>query len=190
VLPERGELHFIGGADPDTPVTNVDHRDHWVLDLNGGRAWTPAPPVPDDPAHPGWGINHPGYSAYQGRIYLFGGQHLLLTKLSTTSLSWCYDPATHSWRRLADLPVPRSHIAGTTFPVGDDILLLGGEIHHDRSDALNNADAYNPATDRWEANTPLPRKNLVSSVGGTANGNVYAATGSYSDTSYRGHPAP
>src|SRR5262249_20334178 len=60
------QLHFFGGLDS----TLQDRGDHWVLDLDGGSAWSAAAPLPNP-------RNHLGYAELNGLAYAIGGQHQL-----------------------------------------------------------------------------------------------------------------
>ena len=69
-----------------------------------------------------------------------------------------YNPATRSWRRIAD--APRSLDQGTSVWTGHEMLVLGAHL-----DDANNGDtktavalAYNPTSDTWRV---LPRTDLV-----------------------------
>ena len=83
-----------------------------------------------------------------GKLYAFGGNVLR---------SDVYNPATNSWRRIADLPKRITH-AGTAV-VGRDIILAGGYINKSNGGvifAIQDVWRYNVDTNKWYPMPPLP----------------------------------
>ena len=71
--------------------------------------------------------NHIAAAALNGKIYCVGGQHSQEAAQDAQTQVDCYDPATDTWTRVADLPVPRSHVNMSTFVMDGKMIVLGGE---------------------------------------------------------------
>ena len=176
-----GKLHYIGGTNS---ARTADLGNHYVLDLNNlSGGWTTLASLPNP-------RNHAGSAVYEGKIYFIGGQHGQDDNLVTQKDVHAYNPATNSWTKMADLPVPagangRGHISSGVAILGDRILVLGGEIVHKTS--VNMVSAYSPATNSWVNLTPLPSSRF-SGVAGVMNSNIYYTGGSRTNTTYKGTP--
>ena len=174
-----GKLHFFGGLSAGQAH---DTGDHWVLDLaGGGKSWVAAAPMP-----PGRERNHLGSAVYGGKIYAVGGQHGHDEGLVASAQVDVYDPATDSWRPLANMPLAKGHIAATTFVFQGRILALAGEIANGRYTAENAA--YDPATDTWVELTPYPVA-IFSGIARPMLGGFVYTTGNYSAATWLGTPA-
>lgn len=181
----NGKLHHIAGF-PGNPNTTDELGDHYVLDLNNlAGGWKALAPLPNPK-------NHPGSTVYAGKIYFIGGQHgndhtsVPLKDVHT------YDPATNSWTKVADMPVPdgttgRAHISSSVIVVGSRILVIGGETSHNIR--TNMVSAYSPATNTWQNLTPFP-KSVSGGVAGNLDGNIYYTGGPpHTKATYKGIPA-
>jgi N-acetylneuraminic acid mutarotase len=121
IAPDRYEL------DPSDELTRFDPR--------SGRYEKLAPlPRP---------LNHVGVTTYRGDIYVAGGYGRFVDA-KTSSAFFRYDPATDSWSRLPDLPVPRA--AGAVGVIGHRLIWAGGARN---SIARSDAFAYDFRTRRW-----------------------------------------
>ncbi|WP_287131374.1 kelch repeat-containing protein [Candidatus Cyanaurora vandensis] len=170
-------LHFFGGVDGQ----RIDKGDHWILSVDGGTAWTRAVALPNP-------RSHLGSVALGGLIYAIGGQKSYDNYAITQPTVHVWDPANPGlWSPRASLPKPLSHIGGSTFVVGNRILVLGGEIAH--SSAVADTWAYDPTRDQWLSLTPLttPR---YSGIAGVINNQIYYTTGTLKANTYRGTPQP
>ncbi len=178
----NGKLHYIGGTNA---ARTLDLGTHYALNLNnliGGWATLAALP---NPRH------HAGSAVFGGKIYYIGGQHGHDDNLVTQKDVHAYDPATNTWTKMADMPVPagangRGHISSGVTVMGNRILVLGGEIVHKTS--TNMVSAYTPETNSWQNLTPLPQ-NRFSGVAGSINGLIYYSGGSRTSTTFKGTPA-
>ena len=89
-----------------------------------------------------------------GKIYVLGGEkghHLLHQPQGDAHV---YDPATDTWKALANLPLAKSHLEGSTFLSNGLIVMAGGQV--DNFTPTGNVEAYNPATNTWSTLAPLP----------------------------------
>lgn len=118
------KIHYVGGFGPlicndqskyhltiDVDKWNADHSVSWENKL--------APmPLPR---------NHISYLTTGGKIYIIGGQ--FGHDCSGADQKYChvYDPITNAWKRLIDLPAPRSHAEAATIFVDGKILVAGGQ---------------------------------------------------------------
>lgn len=176
-----GQLHYIGGTNPER---TVDLGDHFVLDLkNLAAGWKTLAPLPNP-------RQHAGSAVYGGKIYFIGGQHHHDADLVTQKDVHVFDPAKNSWTKLADIPVPegangRAHISSGVVVMGDRIIVLGGEIAHQAN--INMVSAFSPATNSWINLTPLP-ENRFSGVAGVMTGDIFYTGGSKTKTTFKGTP--
>ncbi len=108
------ELHYYGGFGPDGHTASGRH---WSLDLDHPERWLERATMPGPRGHLS-GI------AVDGLAYAIGGEdrhdHIDVAEVDA------YDPAHERWKRLADLPTPRSHVEPATFALGRRIVIAGG----------------------------------------------------------------
>lgn len=62
------------------------------------------------------------------------------------------DQEEFGWKRAADLPIPRIHVAAV--PYEGKIWVIGGEIHHNHTGDTRTVQVYDPATDTWDLSYP------------------------------------
>lgn len=172
-------LHFFGG-------TNIqrtqDKGEHWILPLNGKtKKWTAAAPLPNP-------RTHMGDAVIGGKIYAVGGQHGHDQNLVTQASVHRWDPATNTWTKVKDLPQARSHISGATLVLDGRIVVVGGEIAHNKS--VSTVTMYDPLSNSWTALTPLLAARY-SGVAGEIGDQIYYTTGSpgFKTTTFKGVPA-
>ena len=71
--------------------------------------------------------NHIGGTAYNGKLYAIGGQHLELEFTENQNNVEVYDVCTNTWTNVAPLPYPLGHISNAVFSVtGRGIFVIGG----------------------------------------------------------------
>jgi N-acetylneuraminic acid mutarotase len=141
VVALNGRIHAIGGRDPQLRTVST----HEVYDAAANR-WTTAAslPIPRD---------HLGIATIGGKIHVFGGRLGPTTERS--GRHDVYDPASDTWTTAAPLLTPRS--AGVSFAQGGRLIFAGGECKDPAtSTTFNEAEAYDPGTNRWTALPPLP----------------------------------
>lgn len=123
-------------------VSNATYR--WnTLDTG----WTELEPVP------GEGRLASTAQVVGGKIYVIGGYTVAEngTERSVPDVN-VFDPATDSWSRAADIPVPSDDaVAG----VWNDSLIVLVSGWHD-TENIPNVQLFDPATDSWTQATPIP----------------------------------
>ncbi|QRR00555.1 kelch repeat-containing protein [Dyadobacter sandarakinus] len=173
-----GKLHHIAGTNA---ARTQDLGNHYVLDLdNLAAGWKTLAPLPTP-------RQHAGTAVFEGKIYYIGGQTGHDEKLATRKDVHCYDPATNTWTKMADLPAPGTyglgHISSSVVIAGNRLIVMGGETQHGTSVGL--VSAYSPATNTWESLTPLPA-GRYSGVAAYLNGMLFYTGGSKTNTTYKG----
>ena len=111
-----------------------------------------------------------------GKIYVIGGRTAVERrgkKIEKTVASVEeYDPATDTWTKKADVPVPRDR--GTAAFVNGKIYLISGG--QNVGGLTPKVEVYDLATDTWADGTPIPTRRLRLS-GGVLNGKIYVFGG-------------
>jgi len=157
----------------DMPGPRAAHRTAAVggkLFVAGGVGPNPLALWAYDPASDSWeaelaelptGREHLTVTGSGGKLYViagrWGNQNLKVVE--------AYDPASNSWKPLADLPAPRGALTAA---------VIDGRIHVTGGEDLNSADTYadhwiyDPASDRWEQAEAMPtsRHGLDSAASG------------------------
>lgn len=175
-----GKLYLIGGTDS---TRTQDLGTVYMLDLqNQAAGWVTRAPLPN-PRH------HGGSAVVNGMIYYIGGQHDHDAEMVTQKDVHRYNPATDTWTKLADLPVPsgatgRSHISSAVVVHNGKIIVLAGETIH-MSGVTNMVSSYDPATNSWTNLTPLPA-NRYSGGAALLGTSLYYTGGSNTATTFRG----
>lgn len=161
------KVYVAGGI--QTP-SGLAGKNFWSLDLSvseSKRKWEILPPFPGAPRMLAMA------GALNGKVYIFGGVHLLVSPPDTVPQreylkdAWQYGPGT-AWKRIADLPYP---LAAAPSPAYADerfshLYLPGGD---DGSNAFRNNElkdahpgfrneilAYNTASGSWSVAGTIP----------------------------------
>ena len=164
----------------------------------GGSSSAPRAMFAYDPAADSWttreeipeGVNHAGFAAVGGKLYIVGG--FRENRSSPTGAVRIYDPAARTWRDGAAMLTPRGAlavavVAGKIHAIGGNAAGGAGLPPHehgapqaDRS--VGTHEVYDPATDGWTrlAPMPTPRNHLGAAViagkihviGGRVSGNM------------------
>jgi len=172
----NNELHYFGGDD----INRRNTATHYVLSLsNPSAGWRTSAALP-------LARSHMGYVNFGGKVYAIAGQTGNDAGLVTRSSVHVWDPASPgAWQQVASMPRAVSHISGSTFVMGNRILVAGGESSHGAS--IRNVYAYTPSTNTWAELTPLPIARF-SGVATSIGGNIYFSTGNSSTLSWKGTP--
>jgi N-acetylneuraminic acid mutarotase len=169
------QLHFFGGtsrvagstADPDQPH-------HWVLNLDGGTAWSTRANLPNP-------RNHLTGAAVDGKIYAIGGQHNENENTGLQSDVHRFDPATNVWTKVASMPKARSHVVSV---VRDgQIVVLGGT--NPGNTASSDVTAYSPGDNTW-SKLPSLAGGRKTPVAANIGGVVHLTGGSHATSTYAG----
>jgi len=88
---------------------------------------------------------------YDGKLYIFGGEHNSALAVGTDKL-YSYDPPTDEWILVSTAPVGRRH--HTLDVVSDKLYVIGGEL--DSSTRTGAVYEYNLLTDTWTQKTSMP----------------------------------
>ena len=147
-------LHFFGGMSVDR---NIDHPDHWILNLDNPVAWTAAAPLPD-------ARNHLNGVSIDGVVFAVGGQfgHDGPDPIEDQDLVHAYLPQSDRWVPIVDMLMPRSHAEPGTFVLNDRIIVAGGR--NNRRPPPHNIETiseYNPQTGVWTDIAVLPMRLLA-----------------------------
>lgn len=138
----------------------------------GGQPSAPRAMFAYDPATDGWttvgqipeGVNHAGFAAVGGRLYIVGG--FRENTFTPTGAVRVYDPAANAWRDGAAMLTPRGALAVAV--VDGKIHAIGGNAaggaglpphEHGAPQADNSVathEVYDPAADAWTRLAPMP----------------------------------
>ncbi|ABX03583.1 MAG TPA: hypothetical protein DEF47_17495 [Herpetosiphon sp.] len=156
------KIYFFGGAVRTAGVfDDTDFGDHYMLDLSlANPTWVSRAAMPNP-------RNHTAAGVVDGKIYAVGGQHGKAEESANQAEVDRYDPATNTWTRVADMPIPKGHTSSSTFGYRGRLLVIGGSINGGTS-GLASADVlmYDPKSDVWMKLVSLPayRKTPVADV--------------------------
>jgi N-acetylneuraminic acid mutarotase len=173
----NGKIYLIGGLPVDTtpPLGVVQEYD------TATDTWTKKKNMP-------LATHHAAPAAYNGRIYLFGGQIQARpggpAQLPINN-AWEYNPASDSWRALAPMPTARTAaaaaevggkiyvFAGASVHPGQPLVSLSPDVPH-RS--LDTVEVYDPATNTWASRGPAPTARNHAAIG-VVSGKIYLIGG-------------
>jgi N-acetylneuraminic acid mutarotase len=119
-----------------------------VFFLNSAKLYTPKPPTSQE-----WASTNlltdarAGHSATllpSGKVLVVGGENAD-GSLRTAEL---YDPTSNTWSRTGSLSTARMDHTATLLPSGK-VLVIGGRGSPSTTTALESAELYDPATERW-----------------------------------------
>jgi len=149
--------NFIYASGGSTTLTNA-----YKYDI-ANDVWTPIANLPEP-------MRYCGGAFAGGKYYCMGG-------FETPFANYEYDPATDTWTAKAPPPV------GMTFPLfnltsdGEHVISIGGGGHSSSWPPSDAVQIYDPATDTWSAETPLPEPIGVNSASYVADGLAVSAGG-------------
>ncbi len=160
------QVYLAGGiTQPGKPAENI----FWKLNLSatpGQMHWEQLP------ALPGKGRMLAMAGALDGKIYVFGGVHLvpagdsIAFRREYLQDAWMFD-ATAGWKRISNLPHPLAAAPSPAFAAGQShLLLIGGDDGSKAGEVNQLQDAhpgfsrdilsYNVLTDAWAVREQLP----------------------------------
>lgn len=155
------QLHYIGGLSTDR---NTDYPDHYTLDLDKPTKWEIAAPLP-------LARNHFQGVVIDGLLYTAGGQfyHDNETIMQDLSIANVYNVYSDKWESRAPMPMARSHAEAGTIVLYDRLFIIGGRNNTLGVFTSNLVAEYNPQTNTWSYNQPLPLGILAPVVGVVTN---------------------
>jgi N-acetylneuraminic acid mutarotase len=121
-----------GTAIADTYIYNPD-----------ANTWSKGVPLPTP-------IISPVAAVVNNVLYVIGGEDE--TDTMGTNAVWAFDLQTKTWIPKSPMPTARGQEA-VVVEKNNTIYVIGGAIGYTR---FNNVESYNPATDTWTEETPLP----------------------------------
>ena len=137
-----------------------------------------------DPATDSWDTTlapmptgHTGLTAsvLDGKLYAVGGNQFG-TSTGTVEL---YDPVTDTWDTKSAMPTARVYHSADV--IDGQLLVTGGwDISVTPAEFLDTLEIYNPSTDTWMTDTPMPAARLGAGAG-VIDGKLYVA-GGFDDT--------
>jgi hypothetical protein len=156
VAAHGSSIYLIGGFGPGRGRRPSAPRAMLAYEPATDR-WTAAGEIPE-------GVNHAGFAAVGGKLYIIGG--FQGATFSPTGAVRVYDPAGHSWNDGASMPTPRGALA---------VAVLDGKIHAiggnaatgaalqphehgapERDNSVGTHEVYDPAANTWTRLAPLP----------------------------------
>jgi N-acetylneuraminic acid mutarotase len=170
-------VYLVGGFQPGT---------------GAGPAPAPRALLAYDPAADGWtavdtipeGVNHAGFAALNGRLYVVGGYRD--TTFQPTGTVRVYDLASGTWSTAAPLRTPRGALAvvaldGRLHAIGGNVSDTTGLLAEDhgiigQDGSVATHEVYDPGTNTWSRARPMitSRNHLGAAV---ANGRIYVVGG-------------
>ena len=96
-------------------------------------------------------LNHIGFVAYEGDLYVAGGHGELLWGAAPSAALYRYSAQERSWSTLEPMPTARGAVAAGV--VGDRLIVAGGMV---RGRPVTTVEAYDFRTGRWSVVTPMP----------------------------------
>jgi N-acetylneuraminic acid mutarotase len=144
------KIYLFGGARENAVVAEVSAYD------TASDEWEELAPLPETREHCVAG-------AIGGKLYIGGGRTHSIPEFRPNT--WEFDPGTGMYTQKASIPTPRGGVAGGV--LYDRLFVIGGEGNQAaETGVFPDIEAYNPATDAWEAFPPLlePRHGLGGAV--------------------------
>ena len=186
VASDGATIYLIGGFGPGAGRRASAPRAMLTYDPTADR-WTSAGEIPE-------GVNHAGFAATGGRLYIVGGfQDRTFTPTGAVRI---YDPRAGGWRDGAPMPTPRGALAvavldGRIHALGGTAARSGDRAPHEhgarrKDNSVGTHEVYDPAADAWTrlAPMPTPRNHLgagviagkIHVVGGRVDGDMELTT--------------
>jgi N-acetylneuraminic acid mutarotase len=159
-------IYLIGGFRAEAGGSSSAPRAMFAYDP-AADSWTTREEIPE-------GVNHAGFAAAGGKLYIVGG--FRENRFSPTGAVRVYDPATRIWRDGAGMLTPRGALAvavvdGKIHAIGGTAARGAGLPPHEHGtpqadQSVGTHEVYDPAADAWTrlAPMPTPRNHLGAAV--------------------------
>jgi N-acetylneuraminic acid mutarotase len=144
------KIYIFGGSRDNAVVADASAYD------TASDTWEELEPLPETREHCVAG-------AIGEKLYVGGGRTHSIPEFRPKT--WEFDPATGTYAEKAPIPTPRGGVAGGVLQ--NRLLVVGGEGNQAaQTGVFDDIEAYDPATDAWEAFPPLlePRHGLGGAV--------------------------
>jgi N-acetylneuraminic acid mutarotase len=144
------KLFLFGGARDNAVVADVSSYD------TESDTWEELPPLPETREHCAAG-------AINGKLYVAAGRTHSIPEFRPNTYE--FDPVARTYQMKAPIPTPRGGVAGAV--LGNRLFVFGGEGDADAPGRVfGEVEAYDPASDSWEAFEPLlvPRHGFGAAV--------------------------
>lgn len=139
VAVNAGLMYVIGGADSGKSVDDAARYDPST------NIWEELPVLPERREHCSAGF-------IRGVLYVAGGRADGITGIEPKT--WAFDLATKAWTEKTSLNPPRGGLAGAV--LAERLFVFGGEGNMNASTGVfPDIDVYDPATNQWQALTPM-----------------------------------
>ena len=141
-----------------------------------GNIWTAGAALPT-------GVMQAATGAIGNRVYVVGGSYGPATSRTFPTSNQAYDTTTNSWSSRAPIPTARAYAAAAvgTDGAGRTLLYVIGGYTQDWSAGtttwIGANEAYDPNTDSWTTEAPMPTPRWGAAVGKASNGLIYVAGG-------------
>lgn len=146
-------------------------RSAFALDTQSGE-WSMLPPVP------GPGRIAASAVGVRGRVYLFGGYTVAADgkEVSLPNVD-IYDPASHTWSRGADIPVPVDDSVAAVYQERYVYLISGWS----QTENVRNVQVYDTVTDVWRQATPIAGRPVFGHAGALLGSTIVYVDGAYTN---------
>lgn len=156
VATDGSTIWLAGGFGPGEGRRPSAPRAMFAYDPAADR-WATAGEIPE-------GVNHAGFAAVGGRLYIVGG--FRGASFAPTGVVRIYDPAERGWRDGTPMPTPRGALAvavldGRIHAIGGNAASGAGLQPHEHGtpeedNSVGTHEVYDPAADSWTRLAPLP----------------------------------
>lgn len=145
-----GRIHVVGGRAPKgaSNFAYGDHADtdhHLVYDV-ASDAWSRAAPALTK-------RNSAAGALIDGLWHVAGGRHVVDGPSDAHEV---YDPKEDRWRTAAPMPKGSGAGGNAAGVIGGKLYVFGGEYFHDGGHVHAEVWSYDPKTDAWAAEAPMP----------------------------------
>jgi len=140
-------IYLFGGARLGASVTDASSYDV------AADTWTELPPLPEP-------REHCVAAEIGGTLFIAAGRSGGIGGFQPST--WAFDPVARTYTERAPIPTPRGGVAGAA--LDGKLHVIGGEGNGgDASGVFDDVEAYDPATDTWQALAPMlePRHGLA-----------------------------
>jgi N-acetylneuraminic acid mutarotase len=112
--------------------------------------WTEKAPMPT-------ARHHLSSAVVDSKLYAIGGRYSNTSYIANLDANEVYDPKSNTWTSLQPMPIKRSGLAAAaSSTVSGDIYVFGGELAFTSDKIYDITEKYDPETNKWIAEQPMP----------------------------------